>query len=106
VTHQPKSQLGLALVDRARAWGVPFAFVAADAGYGQTLRQLDGYEASRRRMLETLSNGRHLLLRDSNDSPLIEGLVRDGNLQTVGFTRTGTEYAITPAGKEYVSGGP
>src|SRR5262245_44826499 len=45
VAHQPKSALGLALIDRARAWGVPFTFVAADAGYGQAPAFLAGLEA-------------------------------------------------------------
>jgi SRSO17 transposase len=34
VAFQTKPELALALVDQARTWGVPFASVVADAGYG------------------------------------------------------------------------
>jgi SRSO17 transposase len=44
IAFQTKPQIALALIDRARAWGVPFTTVVADAGYGEPppfLRGLD-----------------------------------------------------------------
>ena len=44
VTYQTKPEIALALVDQAQDWGVPFAAVVADAGYGDNPTFLDALE--------------------------------------------------------------
>ncbi len=44
ISQQSKPQIALALLDRARQWGVPIGMVVADAGYGDTPNFLRGLD--------------------------------------------------------------
>lgn len=44
LTFQTKPEIALDLVKRAQCWGVPFRFVVADAGYGDSTTFVEGLE--------------------------------------------------------------
>jgi SRSO17 transposase len=80
VTFQTKPEIALALLDQARAWGVPHRCVVADADYGDNPNFLAGLEARQEPYVVAVRTDFAVRLRKAVISRLWRG---DALLQTV-----------------------